>query len=354
MDDLPSPLRTSSLRLPANSREFWALALALMAVFLLVQVGAPIIRDLEFLDPKIRDYFIGISFAAFPLIHRSCKQNLARFSTTDEPVLHDSAPWYVAGVVAAAVIFGWNQFVSFLALVAINMVLSPFDGAAMQSVDTNVLNTAATSAALVVVLPLSAVAALYAGILLNRHTRSHTFASVALASACFITINALMTWALQPDLIDAIVAQITAGGENAVGVLIGMSGVGIAIFGFGSLGVFVSRYNRERPVGRIVEAARKLPPDEREALALQLAARINRTARPVVQPPLPTGAPCGAGTWRGKCGAGECRHGRALGAGLHAALFGDQCISGVSSAKRWPADRAGVVGPGAQSFVAAG
>ncbi len=289
MDDSRSPLRPRSLRLPANSREFWALALALMAVLLLVQVGAPIIRDLEFLDPKIRDYFIGISFAAFPLIHRSCKHNLARFSTTDEPVLHDSAPWYVAGVIAAAVIFGWNQFVSFLASVAIGVLLGSIGEATLQSVDANALNTAATSAALVVVLPLSAVAALYAGILLNRHTRSHTFASVALASGCFIAINALMTWALQPELVDVIVTQFRLGGSNAAGVLIGMAGVGVTIFGFGCVGVLVSRYNRERPVGRIIEAARKLPPDEREALALQLAARVNSQA-PALKPQLLTGA----------------------------------------------------------------
>lgn len=290
MDDQPPALRPRSLRLPANSREFWALALALGAVFLLVQVGAPIVRDLEFLDPKIRDYFIGISFAAFPLIHRSCKQNLMRFSAMDEPVLHDSAPWYVAGVMAAAVIFGWNQFVSFLTSVAIGVLLGSLGETALQSVDVNALTTAATSAALVVVLPLSAVAALYAGILLNRHTHSHIFAAVALASGSFISINALMTWALQPELMAAIVTQINSGGANAVGVLVGMAGVGVTIFGFGCIGVLVSRYNRERPVGRIVEAARKLPHDEREALALQLSARVNSSPRPVAQPPLATGA----------------------------------------------------------------
>ena len=73
----------SGFRIPANAHELWALGLSLLVVLLLVQVGAPVIRELEFLDPKLRDYFIGISFAAFPLIHRQCKRGLTGF--TPEP-----------------------------------------------------------------------------------------------------------------------------------------------------------------------------------------------------------------------------------------------------------------------------
>ena len=130
MDDLPPPHRRRSLWLPANSHEFWALALSLLSVLVLVQVGAPVIREFEFLDPKLRDYFIGISFAAFPLIHRTYKQNLARLTIHQQPVKHDSTPWYVAGVVAAAVLFGWNQFVSLLSGISIGVLFAAFDGGA--------------------------------------------------------------------------------------------------------------------------------------------------------------------------------------------------------------------------------
>ena len=68
------------------------MALSLLAVFVLIQVGAPIIRELDFLDQKLRDYFMGISFAAFPVIHRGCKQGLAGLSA-QAPVRHDLAPW---------------------------------------------------------------------------------------------------------------------------------------------------------------------------------------------------------------------------------------------------------------------
>lgn len=281
IDDVPGPLGQPSLRLPATKHELWALLVALGAVFALVQIGAPIIRTFEFLDPKLRDYFIGISFAAFPLIHRSAKHNLARLSWQTEPVLHDSAPWYVAGVVAAAVLFGWNQFVSLLAGLAIGVMLSSFPETAMQAVKAEDLNLAVTTAALIIAMPLSAVAAVYAGILLNRHTRSYTFAAVGLAALCFIMINALMTWVMQPEMMLNVFGMLAQGGSVAMQVVMGMSIVGIVIFCFGSLGVTISRFNRERPLGRIVEAARKLPAEDREALSLQLTNRVNAAVRGV-------------------------------------------------------------------------
>ncbi len=279
MNTQSPPLRRSSLRLPANSREFWALVISLASVFVLVQVGAPVIREFEFLDPKLREYFIGISFAAFPLIHRTCKQNLSRISAYQEPVKHDSSPWYVAGVVAAAVLFGWNQFVSLLSGMSIGVLFASFEDAGIKNLDPATVNTAATTAAIVMVMPLSAIAAIFAGILLNRHTRSHTFLAVALAAFCFVAINTLMTWVFQPEMLEAIVEMISQGGETAIQVLFGMTLVGIVIFVCGAIGVLVSRFNRERPVGRIIEAARKLPPGEREALALELAGRVDAAAK---------------------------------------------------------------------------
>jgi hypothetical protein len=65
---------SSGIKFPASRHELGALALAVTVVFLLVQVGAPIIRTFDFLDPKLRDYFIGMSFAAFPFIHRDGMQ----------------------------------------------------------------------------------------------------------------------------------------------------------------------------------------------------------------------------------------------------------------------------------------
>ena len=280
-----------SLRLPATSHELWALLLAIVAVFLLVQVGAPIIRTFEFLDPKLRDYFIGISFAAFPVIHRGAKQTIQRFDRDPEPVRMDSAPWFVAGVMAAAVIFGWNQFVSFLSGMSIGVLMAFMSDSGLQQIDQAQLSTAVTTASVVIVLPLSAVAAVYAGILINRHTRSHPIAAVGLASVMFITINTLMTWFFEPAMIEQIVAMIMQGGADAISVVIGMGSVGLIIFLFAVAGVFISRFRHDRPVGRIVEAARRLPPSERDALATELARRVDTLAAASAAASAPPPAP---------------------------------------------------------------
>ncbi|MEQ1753749.1 MAG: hypothetical protein ABL973_06420 [Micropepsaceae bacterium] len=243
-------------------------------VFALVQVGAPIVRTFDFLDPKLRDYFIGMSFAAFPLIHRGCKQQLGRLANTSEPVLQDSAPWYVAGIVAAAVLFGWNQFVSLFALMSLEIMQSAYPDPQQLNLDPQVLSGLQVTAALVVILPLCAVASIYAGVQLNRHTRSHAIEAVGLAAICFMSINALLTWALNPEFMESIFQTISAGGPQALTLLLGMSMVAIIVFGFGIVGIGISRFNRERPLGKILEAARRLPAEQREALALEINDRV--------------------------------------------------------------------------------
>ena len=274
MNDEVSSVGSGPLRLPASKQEFWALIIAIIVVFVLVQIGAPIVRSLEFIDPKLRDYFIGMSFEAFPFVHRGSKQYLAKVSRSAEPELQDSAPWYVAGVLAAAVLFGWNQFVSFFSAMSLEVMQSAFPEPARLQLDEMELMNIQTMAALVIILPLCAVASVYAGMLLNRHTRSHTLGALGVAAAVFVTINVFFTWVMNPDYMTTIANVLSAGGAPAMQVAFGLSLVGIIVFSFGALGVFISRFNRERPLGKIVEAARKLPADQREALAVELAQRL--------------------------------------------------------------------------------
>ena len=273
MSQSPATSESGFFKLPSSTHEFWALFLAVVIVFLLVQLGAPIVRSLEFLDPKLRDYFIGMSFAAFPLIHRGCKQGIGRFRIADEPVLQDSAAWYVSGIVAGAVLFGWNQFAAFLAGLSLEISRGAYPDPTTLNLDLDAFSTMQTTAALAVVLPLCAVASVYAGMLLNRHTRSHTVAAVAIAAVFFVTANTMTTWAVHPEMIEQIVAVLQAGGEDAVQLVFGLSLVGLIVFVCGVGGTFISRMNRERPIGMIVEAARKLSPDKRQALAQELMQR---------------------------------------------------------------------------------
>lgn len=289
----------SGFKLPSTRREFWAMMAALGIVFLLVQVGAPVIRTFEFLDPKLREYFIGMSFAAFPFIHRGCKNQLSRFQAQDEPLLHDSAPWYVAGMIAGTVLYAWNQFVSLITGLALGISQAAYPDPLSLKLNIDEFASIQTTAALAVVLPLCAVASVYAGMLLNRHTRSNSFAALGVTALFFIAVNTLTTWAFQPAMMDQVISMIAQGGAIAAQVIFGMCLVAIIVLVFGSAGILTSRYYRERPLGMIVEAARKLPLGEREAFAQEIMRRINETevkraaqATPVVSSPpqMPTSA----------------------------------------------------------------
>jgi hypothetical protein len=291
--DMTDEPTVGALRMPASAHEFWALALALLAVFGLVQVGAPIVRELDFLDQKIRDYFIGIAFAAFPFIHRGCKQTVLRLKPA-EIERHDLPPWFVTGAIAAALLYAWNMFVSMLGGLAVGL----FIGAVGQiPANEEAVNGAAITSVMAVSLPLSAVASIFAGILLNRHTRANVFAALAFAAVMFIAFNALTTWVLQPKILAAqINAAFEMGPEGIAYFFIGMGLVAAIVFVFGGVGVLISRFYREGAIGRITEAARRLPSAEREVLAADIERRLAAApgARFAAMPAAPAQAPTAA------------------------------------------------------------
>jgi hypothetical protein len=271
-------------RIPASSQELWALGLSLLVVFLLVQVGAPVIRELEFLDPKLRDYFIGISFAAFPLIHRQCKRSLTGFTVQAEAHV-DLTPWYVSGAFAGALLFAWNQFVSGCAGFAIGVLHAQIP---VGQVDDAVFMEALGISLLAMSIPMSAFASVFAGILLNRYTRSHVFLALGTAAVLYLAFNVSLNYALQPEFISAQIASAFAQGvAGVVGFVIGMGLVALVVLIFGAIGVAISRINRERSLGRIADGARRLRPAEREIVAADISRRLTAAiqgAQPGAQP----------------------------------------------------------------------
>lgn len=272
-------------RFPANSQEFWALALSLLAMFALIQLGAPVIRELEFLDPKLRDYFIGISFAAFPLIHRQAKRSLSGF--TVQAVQHVGlTPWYVSGAFAAALLFAWNQFVAGCAGFAIGVLHSMVPvGPISETEFTQALGISL----LAVSIPMSAFASVFAGILLNRFTRSHVWAALAVAGVLYLMFNVALNYALLPDIVVSQIADAFAQGPaGIIGFFIGLGLVAFVVLLFGAIGILISRFNRERSLGRIIDGARRLSPAERELVAADLSQRLT-AAMQAASPP--SGAP---------------------------------------------------------------
>jgi hypothetical protein len=252
-------------RIPASSQELWALGLSLLVVFLLVQVGAPVIRELEFLDPKLRDYFIGISFAAFPLIHRQAKRSLTGFTTQAERHV-DLTPWYVSGAFAGALLFAWTQFVSGCAGFAIGVYHAQIPVGEMQ--ERQFMDALGTSLVFMA-LPMNAFAAVFAGIWLNRYTRSHVFLALASAAVLYVAFNISLNYALQPEFVVAKIAE-----AGLVGFLMAMGLFSLVVLIFGAIGVAISRINRERSLGRIVDGARRLPLPEREIVAADISRRL--------------------------------------------------------------------------------
>lgn len=272
-------------QMPANAHEWLSLLAAVLGVIALVQIGAPLVRELDFIDPKLRDAMIGVSFVAFPFIHAQCKRGVALFASAP-PVRADLTPWYVTGAIAAALLFALNQFVSLCAGFAIGVFHGLINA---PEVSDQVFMQAVTTSLLAMSLPMSALASVFAGFLLNRMTRSHVFAALAIAGLLYLTFNVALNYALQPAFIAEKIQEAMAGGaETMIGFLIGMGLVAFIVLVFGAIGIVISRVMRERSLGLIVDQARRLSVPEREVLAAELSQRLRAPA------PLPQQMPAAA------------------------------------------------------------
>jgi hypothetical protein len=271
----------SIFRVPTNAQEYSALGLALLAVFGLVQFGAPVVRELDFLDQKIRDVFIGGAFAAFPFIHHGTKNALNGFKAS--AVRPELSPWFVTGAFAATLVFAWNQFVSFVGGFSIGLFLGTVGVSPQTPADA--IDGAAVTSILAFALPLTAVASIFAGVLLYRNTRSHVILALGFATLLFISFNVLVTWVTNPAFLAAqwAIAE-SAGPEGIVQFFIGMGIVAAIVFVFGGIGILISRLMSEGSLGKVMVAARRLSPADREVLAADITSRVEAALRARMEP----------------------------------------------------------------------
>ncbi len=255
------------LRPPSNLREILALALALVIVLAIIQLGAPLVRQLTFIDEKIRDSVIGLAFFAFPAINRTIKQLLDR-SSGSRLVRPDLSPWFVTGIFAATLMFAWNQFVSFVGALAVYAILG-------QIVDAETLSQHSQTVAQglsMIAIPMALVAGVYGGMLLNRYTRSLVMLAVLLGALGLMALNIGTTFLLAPSTFE--MAVNTAGG--LVGLVSGFAILATIILIALSIGVVISRINRDRSIGRLLNAARKLSPEDRDEVTADVLQRLGR------------------------------------------------------------------------------
>ena len=266
----------SIFRVPTNAQEYSALGLALLGVFALVQFGAPVVRELDFLDQKIRDVFIGGAFAAFPIIHRGAKSALNGFKAA--PVRPELSPWFVTGAFVATLVFAWNQFVSLVGGLSIGMFVGAVGVSPQAAADA--VNQAVIISIMTFTMPLTAVASVYAGVLLARHTRAHVLLALAFAAVLFIAFNTLVTWVTSPEFLAAQWGIAAAGGATGiVQFFIGMGIVAAIVFVFGGVGILISRLLSEASLGKVMIAARRLSPADREVLAADVTNRVEAALR---------------------------------------------------------------------------
>jgi hypothetical protein len=261
--------------------------LALLAVFGLVQFGAPVVRELDFLDQKIRDVFIGGAFASFPFIHRGTKNALNGFKAA--PVLPELSPWFVTGAFVATLVFAWNQFVSLVGGFSIGLFVGSVG--ISQETAAAAVDQAVVISIMMFSLPLTAVASIFAGVLLYRNTRSHVILALGFATLLFILFNVLVTWVTNPAFLAQQWGIAAAGGpEGIVQFFIGMGIVAAIVFVFGGIGVLISRLMSEGSLGKVMVAARRLSPADREVLAADITGRVEAALRARMGPPGPTPA----------------------------------------------------------------
>jgi hypothetical protein len=110
--------------------------------------------------------------------------------------------------------------------------------------------------------------------------------ALAFAAVLFITFNVLVTWTTNPEFI---VQQWTLaaqkGVEGIVLFLVGMGLVAVIVFVFGGIGIVISRLMSEGSLGKVIVAARRLSPADREVLAGDITSRVEAALRAKMGPP---------------------------------------------------------------------
>ncbi len=260
-------------RPPSNLREGLATVAALALVFGFIQIAAPFVQKAEFIAKEIRDYAVGIGFALFVPVYRVVNQGLQTVQGGSGLVRPDLSPWFVTGVTAAAVLFAWNQFVGFVSGAAIAAAIrSVGQSADLSQVD---VGGAVTLGATFIVIPLCAAASILAGILLNRTTRSGVVLALILASVAYLALSVLTAWIIQPDSMKSALERAMKE-QQALAVAAALAFIAIVVFIFGGIGVIISRIQRERSIGRLLNAARRLEPTERDAVTQDVLDRLQQ------------------------------------------------------------------------------
>jgi hypothetical protein len=235
-----------ALKPPSTVKEALAALIALGIVLAGANLAAVGLKNL--LEPTVRSSVVGMVFASVPAVYGFSNRALNGFAPKhlEFPEL---TPWYVTGLSAGACLFAWIQFIAFITGAGLGLA---FAQAGIQP-EMTVIATAAGLVTLIITAP----ASFLAGMILNRSTRSLVFLAVLFAAILCVALSVATSWMLVPTYM----AQLS---KSPTSVLLGVAIPAGIVLVFGLLGVGWSALWRERSIGRVAQATRRLKPRQRE------------------------------------------------------------------------------------------
>lgn len=250
-----------ALKPPSTVKEALAALLALVIVLGGANLAAIGLKDV--LEPQVRSSVVGMVFASVPAVYGFSNRALNGFKPRrlEFPELQ---PWYVTGLFAGACLFAWIQFVAFVMGAGLGMA---FSSAGLDSPDLNIIASVSGLATLVVTAP----AAVLAGTMLNRSTRGLVFLSVLLGAILCVALSVFTSWLLVPEYINRVM-------RNPAQAGLGIAIPATIVLVFGLFGVAWSALWRERSIGRVAHATRRLKPEQRDRVFAQITDLLGEKA----------------------------------------------------------------------------
>ncbi|MDX2233045.1 MAG: hypothetical protein NW200_00980 [Hyphomonadaceae bacterium] len=257
----------AKLRAPRTVAEAVALTLAFAVCFGLSFAITPLVAGLTFVPEHLRGYINSAPLGALPVLNTAFNGMLARArGGAGGPERTDLPSWFVTGAIAGACLVAWYWFAAFLGNFAASLAGLNGMFAAGVGADPAAVENAVEAAARLNATVLTLLAAILAGRMLNRFTRRGVLAALAFMSVIYLAVNYALAVYFNPAELQELVQDSMATAAGAAGMVVGFLLIPVSIFIMAGVGVLYSRIGRERSMGRLQNAARRLSDEERHQL----------------------------------------------------------------------------------------
>jgi energy-converting hydrogenase Eha subunit B len=209
---------------------------------------------------------VGLIFTAIAPIYAFANRALNGFKSV-RLEMPELLPWYVTGLFAGGALFAWIQFIGFAVGAGIGLAVTQQGLVISQQMMSVIVG--------MVVMPMLAPAAFLAGMVQNRATRSLVVLAVFLGAVLCALFSFFTTWTVNHAAFQALVIDQIAKDPSSSW---GLFAASIIAFVFGMAGVAWSAFRRERSIGRIAHAARRLKSNERDHILADINATLEKAS----------------------------------------------------------------------------